>query len=333
MSRIFIHGTGAVSPAGWGVPALSDALRKGVPLSSQELSRPGWEKSLQVRAVPAPAVRPAFLAHPRLRRAGAMAQHTVAAALEALGDDAARVQSGELRLGVIVCMMAGGVTYSRRFYEEVLRAPATASPLIFPETVFNAAASHLGAFLGSKGINYTLVGDDGTFLQSLALATDWLASDRADVCVIVGTEEVDWIVADALRLFQPDTIYSGGAGALYLKKETRSSVELAAITDSFVFTRLQKRAAAASRMQAQLPAGSANELLCECPENSTAWADWPGRRIAPKAILGEAFVASAAWQCAFACQALQQKEFAAANVSIVGVNQQAIGARFVLNNL
>jgi len=308
-------------------------LKKGAPLPSQELSRPGWAKPLSVRAVPAPSARPAFLAHPRLRRAGAMAQHTVAAALEALGDDAARVQSGELRLGVIVCMMAGGVTYSRRFYEEVLRAPETASPLIFPETVFNAAASHLGAFLGSKGINYTLVGDDGTFLQSLALAADWLANDRADACVIVGTEEVDWIVADALRLFQPGTIYSGGAGALYLKKETPSSVELAAVTDSLIFTLQQNRAAAASRMRAQLPSGSANELLCECPENSSAWAGWPGQRLAPKTILGEAFVASAAWQCAFACHALQQKEFAAANVSIVGVNQQAIGARFISNHL
>ncbi len=333
MSRVFIHGTGAVSPAGWGVRALSDALKKGEPLPTQEISRPGWAKPLQVRAVPAPPMRPAFLTHPRLRRAGTIAQHTVAAALEALGDDAARVQSGELRLGIIVCMMAGGVTYSRRFYEEVLRAPETASPLIFPETVFNAAASHLGAFLGSKGINYTLVGSDGTFLQSLALAADWLANDRADACVIVGTEEGDWIVADALRLFQPDTIYSGGAGALYLKKDIRSSVELVAVTDSFIFTRLQTRATAASRIRAQLPVGSANELLCECSENSLVWAGWSGHQLAPKIILGEAFAASAAWQCAFACHALLQKEFAAANVSIVGVNQQAIGARFVLNNL
>ncbi len=56
------------------------------------------------------------------------------------------------------------MAYSRRFYEEVLRDPATASPLIFPETVFNAPASHLAAFLGTTAINYTLVGDEGTFL-------------------------------------------------------------------------------------------------------------------------------------------------------------------------
>lgn len=331
MSRIFIHGTGAVSPAGWGVPVLSAALKQGEPLPTQNLARPGWEKSLPVRAVPPPPIRPAFLTHPRLRRAGAMAQHTVAAALEALGADVVRVQSGEIRLGIIVCMMAGGVTYSRRFYEEVLREPETASPLIFPETVFNAPASHVGAFLGSKGINYTLVGDDGTFLQSLALAADWLAGDRVDACVIIGTEEVDWIVADALRLFQPNTIYSGGAGALYLKKETGSGVELAAITDSFIFTKQQKRAEAAVRMRLQLPTGSANELLCDGAND--LWTDWPGRRVAPKMILGEAFVASAAWQCVAACDALRQKEFPAANVSIIGANQQAIGARFIANNL
>ena len=333
MSRIFVHGIGAVSPAGWGVPALSEALKNGEPLPVQNLPRPGWEKPLCIRTVPVPSARPAFLAHPRLRRAGAMAQHTVASVLEALGGDAARVQAGRLRLGVIVCMMAGGVAYSRRFYEEVLREPATASPLIFPETVFNAAASHVSAFLGAKEINYTLVGDDGTFLQGLALAAAWLANDRADGCVIVGAEEVDWIVADAVRLFQPRAVYSGGAGALYLKMDADSEVELAAITDSFIFTKEQTRAKAAARMKSQLPAGSANELLCDGGADSMIWSNWPGRRLTPKTILGEAFVATAAWQCVSACRAISQNESPAANVSVVGANQQAIGARFVVNYL
>ena len=333
MSRVFVHGVGAVSPAGWGASALSAAVKKGDPLPCQNLMRPGWEQPLLVRTVPAPATRPAFLSHPRLRRAGAMSQHTVAAVLEALGGDVARVQSGELRLGVIVCMMAGGVTYSRRFYEEVLRAPETASPLIFPETVFNAPASHVGAYLGSKTINYTLVGDDGTFLQGLALAAGWLAERRTDACVVVGTEEVDWVVADALRLFQPRTLYSGGAGAVYLRADTPGAVELAAITDAFAFTRQQPRAAAVQRMQAQLASGSVGELLCDCGDALPNWSGWPGRRLTPKSVLGEAFVASAAWQCVCACETLQQKEFSAANVSIVGINQQAIGARFIVNDL
>lgn len=333
MSRVFVHGVGAVSPAGWSIGALSEAVKKGEPLPCQNVLRPGWDKPLAVRTVPAPPARPAFLAHPRLRRAGAMAQHTVAAALEALGDDVPRVQSGELRLGIIVCMMAGGVTYSRRFYEEVLKAPETASPLIFPETVFNAPASHVGAYLGAKAINYTLVGDNGTFLQGLALAAGWLAGDRVDACVVIGSEEVDWVVADALRLFQPHMTYGGGAGAVYLKQNTDAAVELSAITDSFVFTRRQERAAAARQMRAQLPAGSVGELVCDCGDHSPDWSGWPGQRLTPKSVLGEAFVASAAWQCALACQLLQRKEFSAVNVSVVGVNQQAIGARFTANPL
>ena len=40
-------------------------------------------------------------------------------------------------------------------------------------------------------------------------------------------------------------------------------------------------------------------------------------------------MAAAAWQCVAACDALAEKTFAAASVSLVGSNQQAIGARFV----
>jgi hypothetical protein len=325
MNRIFAHGFGAVSPAGWGVAALSTALDGGVPLPAQTLARPGWEKMLRVRNVPPPAVRPAFLAHPRLRRASVMTQHTVAAALEALGDDAARAQAGELRLAIVVSNLAGNVAYSRRFYEEILRDPATASPLIFPETVFNAPASHLAAFLGATAIEYTLVGDEGTFLQGLALAANWLNDGLADGCVVVGVEEMDWIVADAVRLFRRGAVYGSGAGAIYLKKDS-GPVELTAITDPFLFTQKQSRAEAIRKMRAQLPAGSADELLCE-GEAAAVWPDWPGPRLALKAILGEAFLASAAWQCVAAGDAVRRKKFKAATVSIVGANEQAIGAR------
>src|SRR5439155_14137969 len=125
--------------------------------------------------------------------------------------------------------------------EEVFKEPATASPLMFPETVFNAPASHLAAYLGSGGINYTLLGDEGTFVQGLALAAEWLCSGRADACVVAGGEELDWIVADAMRLFQREPIHSSGAGALYLRADNPASAlaELAAVTDSFPFTENQ----------------------------------------------------------------------------------------------
>ena len=303
----------------------------------QDQARPGSEKPFRVRNVPPPETRPEFFAHPRLRRASVITQHTVAAALEALGDDAAQVQSGGLRLGIVVCTMAGSVNYSRRFYEEVLREPATASPLLFPETVFNAPASHLAAYLGTNGTGYTLVGDEGTFMQGLAGAADWLLDDRADGVVVIGAEETDWIVTEAMKLFQRDAIHSAGAGAIYLRKEKTSvCAELAGITDSFLFTQNQNRTEAAQKMRGQLPACQPGELLCtsaqENPRTVTAenlaWCDWSGHQLAPKVVLGEAFAASVAWQCVAACEAIMRGRFSAVNVSVVGANQQAIGARF-----
>lgn len=316
MSRIFVHGLGAVSPAGWGVAALREALKNNLSVPTQALTRPGWEKPLQVRPVPPPVLRPEFFTHPRLRRANSIAQFTVGAALEALGENVSKIQAGGLRLGIIVCVMVGGVNYSRRFYEEVLREPATASPLIFPETVFNAPASHLAAFLGSNAASYTLVGDEGTFLQGLALAAQWLEDGKMDVCVVVGAEETDWVVADALKLFQRDAIHGAGAGAVLLKKDSGGAIaELSAVTDSFPFTQAQSRAVAARKMRSQLATVTApGEFFC-------------GGEI--KKILGEAFVAAAAWQCVVACKAIRQKEISGASVGIVGANQQAVGARFL----
>ena len=332
MSRVFVRGLGAVSPAGWGVAALRAALEKDQPVPVKDLARPGWEKPLRIRPVPAPLEQPAFVMHPRLRRTGAMAQHTVAAALEALGGGGAPG-----RLGIIVSMLAGIVTYTRRFYEEVLHDPATASPLIFPETVFNAPASHLAAYLGSTAPCCTLVGDDGMFLQGLGLAAQWLADGEADACVVIGVEELDWLVPNAMRLFCRDDIYSSGAGAIYLTTNAGGAIaELAAVTDSISFTLRQGRSEAARKARAQLPPQAPGELLCASARNlprrdaaeNAAWEDWTGARLTPRAILGQAFSASAAWQCVAACDALGRQGFTAANVSVVGASQQAIGARF-----
>jgi 3-oxoacyl-(acyl-carrier-protein) synthase len=318
---------------------LRDALEKNVPLPVQPVTRPGLKKPLFVRPASPPVARPAFFAHPRLRRANAISQFTVGAALEALGEKASLVQSGAVRLGIIVCVMAGSVNYSRRFYEEVLRDSATASPLMFPETVFNAPASHLAAYLGSNAICYTLVGDDGTYLQGITLAAQWLAGDKVDICLVIGAEEADWIVEDAMKLFHSSAVHSAGAGAILLEKDSGSGAiaELAAVTDSFPFTQRQNRAAAARRMRGQFPAGTEDELLCQSARQlsildaaeSLAWNDWVGVRASPRAILGQAFQAATAWQCVTACDALRQNKFAGANVSVVGTNQQAIGARFV----
>jgi 3-oxoacyl-(acyl-carrier-protein) synthase len=262
----------------------------------------------------------------------------VAAALEAIGTDASLVTEGKLRLGVVLCAMSGCVNYSRRFYDETLRDPGTASPLVFPETVFNAPASHLAALLGTPAKNYTLVGDPGTFLQGLALGANWLLEDNVDACLVIGGEECDWLTSDAFHLFCHENILSDGAGAVYLKTraDTAMQVELECVTESILFTHGRSRHQAAREVRAELPPNGESQLLCDGRVNlhgldaaeSAAWQDWNGARISPKAVLGEGLMAAAAWQCVVAIDALQQNGYTAANVSVVGCNQAAIAARF-----
>ena len=273
-------------------------------------------------------------------RASPVTQYAIAAALEALGDDVAQVGRGSVRLGIVICVMTGCVNYSRRFYDETLKDPATASPLLFPETVFNAPASHLAAVLGATAVNYTLVGDPGTFMQGLALAADWLLNDRVDGCLVIGSEEMDWLTADAYRLFARQIILSEGAGALYLRRQRHRVpwIGLRCVTGPHLFFGGKSRAQAARRMRAELPAGNPHHLLCDGIQGlhnldlgeRAAWQDWPGARLSPKMFLGEGLAAASAWQCVAAIDTLRQRRHAASSVSVVGCNEQAIGAHFVI---
>lgn len=337
MIRIGISGWGAVSPAGWGVPALRAALARGEPISPQALSRPDGQ-TLQVRNVPPPLTRPAFLAHPRLRRSSVITHASAAATLETLGQARLSGDFGGKKTGLIVCMLAGCTQYTERFFGEVLRDPATAPPLIFPETVFNAPASHLAVMLGGVSAGYTLLGDPASFLTGVALGADWLSEGRVDACIVLGAEEPHWLLADALRHFDPGAVLGGGAGALCLTRagEFPAPVELDCITDAFLYDRQRSRAAAALAVRQALPPGVSDELLCDglcgAPRSDkaekTAWQDWSGPRLSLKRVLGEGLMAAAAWQCVAACDAMAVGFHPAAQVSLVGVNQQAVGARF-----
>ncbi len=338
MSRIFVAGLGAVSPAGWNVAALREALRTDEPLPVQTLERPGWAKAFRTRLIPNPISRPEFLAHPRLRRASPITHYVVAAALEATAALRANRDAG-FRLGLVVCLQSGCVNYSCRFFEETLKDPATASPLLFPETVYAAPASHLAAVLGNISLASSLVGDPAAFLQGVSLGAQWLEENRVDACLVIGAEEINWILADALWQLERPAVLTAGAGALCLCREPELSagIELTAVTDAHTYSTRNSRTQAARSMREQLGKCSPGELLCDGTGNNprtdaaemAAWRDWTGTRLSPKRILGEGLMAAAAWQCVAACDATAGGRFTAANVSLVGSNQQAIGARFV----
>lgn len=339
MSRIFVAGLGAVSPAGWTVTAMREALERNQSLPMQTLdSRNG--KPLPVRQVPAPAVKPGFLSHPRLRRASPITHYIASAALEAIAGIRPALPK-DARLGLIVCLQSGCVQYSSRFYDETLKNPATASPLLFPETVYAAPASHVAALLGNVVLVSSQVGDPSSFLQGVSLAAQWLAERRVDFCLVIGAEEANWVTADALRHLDRAACISAGAGAVCLCTEPQFSmgVELTAITDAHTYSTRNGRTLAALAMRNQLNGDYSDrgtELLCDGLGNSprangpelAAWRDWTGPRLSPKHVLGEGLMAAPAWQCVAACDALANNLYKTATVSLVGFNQQAIGAKF-----
>ena len=132
---------------------------------------------------------------------------------------------------------------------------------------------------------------------------------------------------------------SEGAGALYLKAaaENTAPVRLATITDPQPFVRGATRLQSIQAVRDELPPCCPKYLLCDSTQNiptmdaaeRAAWRDWTEDRLSPKSILGEGLAASSAWQCAVALDALAQGDYAAVNVSVVGCNQQAIGAHFI----
>jgi hypothetical protein len=111
---------------------------------------------------------------PRLRRASAISRFAAAAGMAALHDAGLTIDPADAsRTALIFAVANGGVIYTKRFYQDIVASGAnTASPLLFPETVFNASASHLAALLGITGTSYTLVGDGAVGVLALRMAED-----------------------------------------------------------------------------------------------------------------------------------------------------------------
>jgi hypothetical protein len=319
------------------------AIEADRPLPTSPLAYPGIARQFQFRSVPAPDPRPALLAHPRLRRTSPITQYAAAAALEAAGSLVSSV--APTRFGLIFCLQSGPVQYATRFFGEVVKDPATASPLLFPETVFSAPASHIAALLGTVPIAYTLVGDPTSFLEALAMGAAWLTEGRVDACLVVGAEEFNWLQAQAVWHFDRHAILGAGAGALCLSLSPDPipalhpqpiGAELELITDPATYREAGGMVSAARHVRTCFPEATAAGVLVNglggtarpAKAESVAWSDWPGAKISPKRVLGEGLMAASAWQCVLAVDSICTGRHSSATVSVVGFDQQAIGARF-----
>jgi len=233
-----IAGMGWVTPLGNSVDAVWERLLRGDEASATPISEQFADRSYSAFRVPESAVT--GLAHPRLRRASVISRFAATAGLEALQAAGVKVDSQNAgRIALIFAISNGGVIYTKRFYRDVVETGAqSASPLLFPETVFNAPASHLAAILGVTGTTYTVVGDGAVGLLAIKMAEDVMMDKSLDYCLVVGTEEIDWLLCDAYRRWRllrsappiepfgkqkRGMILSEGAGAIVLARLPRRS--------------------------------------------------------------------------------------------------------------
>ena len=325
-----IAGMGWVTPLGSGVAAVWKRLMAGDEARAEIVSSSVNERTYQAYRVPSDATAGAP-AHPRLRRSSAISRFAVVAGLAALEDAGIKLDPAAAeRTAVIFAISNGGVVYTKRFYHEVVESGAqAASPLLFPETVFNAPASHLAAILGITGASYTLVGDGAVGLLAMKMAEDLMLNPELDRCLVVGAEEADWLLCDAysrwrlLRASPPAELFaasprgmllSEGAGAVLIDRG--GAMQLEKIHPGCNFG--QRRAAAgcvAETFAALEPrdediiVASANGTFVDAAERAAILRHSPMARVyTPKAALGEGVGAGGIWQVVAAAHALKVQE-------------------------
>jgi hypothetical protein len=269
----------------------------------------------------------------RLRRSSPISRFAAAALAEALGElRLADIAAGNRRVGVVFTMTNGCVNYSNRFFGEALADPSLASPMLFPETVFNAPSSHLSAMIGSDAPNDTLIADGTGFFSGIDLAVEWIERGEVDGCVVVAAEEADWLSAEGLRFYSRDYIPSEGAAAVFLERAEGPAgllrlpepISLAAHRRDRAAQIIREQLAVIDDGRTLLVDGRSGVARFDVPE-TTAWADWSGPRWSPRKILGEGMGVSAGLQTVAAVAALTGGDFLMAAVTAVGGNQQAAG--------
>jgi hypothetical protein len=329
-----IAGLGWITPLGADLAQVQAALEAGIIAETRPVQNPETGTVHLCRTV-SPKLVESLGRNPRLRRSSPISYFSIAAANAALADAGYDSLSPEqaARTAVVFGVSNGGVVYTRRFYEQILKQGANAaSPLLFPETVYNAPASHLAAALGVDGASYTLVGDNAVGLCAMHLGSQLLALGECDRVVVVGCEEIDWIVCEAFHEWRlaPTPLAEGGSAIVIerngpLKVETRAGVSFT--TRRNAATALRE---AVGDWTGELTVSSANGSFVDRAERNAL--AMPTRWLHPKHQLGEAPGASALWQVIVAALKVRSKSCDSALVPVVGFNQQASCARITAGN-
>ena len=134
------------------------------------------------------------------RRLSRQSRLAVAASIEAIKDSGLIItDQNRHRIGVVFGTAFGSTEQTDGFFVSLLNhGPQAAEPILFPDTVPNAPASHIAMYHGLKGPNSTFCQNHLSGECALAYGIALLKQDQADVVLVGGVDELSSILFHSL---------------------------------------------------------------------------------------------------------------------------------------
>ncbi len=223
LTDIVITGYSAVTSAGIGLEPVLELIRSGrdaltpVPAEHAGGNSGRWGKALGFKATD-------FIPPLKARKLDRCSQFAVAAAGLALKD--AGVDSSTLppeRIGIALGCGFGGVANSAEFLAGYFAAGVEGmSPILFPNTVSNAAASNVSIEHGLKGPNVTQVQRFCSAESAFMMACRFIMEGRADIMLTGGVDDLTPLMLSGFAAVGQLRGYAGafgeGCGLLVLER-------------------------------------------------------------------------------------------------------------------
>jgi 3-oxoacyl-[acyl-carrier-protein] synthase II len=196
MKKIVVTGIGVISSMGVG----RDDFWEGCLTARSGLKRIDAFDTQAFRSNVAGCVegfKPADYMPPMVyRRMSRISRMAVASSIEALEDSRLALEDTDReRVAVIMGTSYGSSSHVDAFYLSLLKdGPRGAQPMLFPETVPNAPASHIAIYHKISGPNITFCQNEISAETALDYAANLLENDVVDVAIVGGAEELSEII-------------------------------------------------------------------------------------------------------------------------------------------
>jgi 3-oxoacyl-[acyl-carrier-protein] synthase II len=232
---------GVVSPAGYGLDALGEALRDGRRVCADPAEIPGDERMPEpVRTVPG------LRAADHLGRKGTrfldrtntlglvasmMALESMATSAQSENEVENADESDRSGVGVVMGTSTGSVRSTSEFARDtfVEERPYLVNPGLFPNTVMNSCAGQIAIWNSLHGVNATFSGGQLSSLQAVRYARNALDQEQADQLITGGVEELSPQAAWAWRqsgALPADTPVGEGCAVFVLERDGGESADI-----------------------------------------------------------------------------------------------------------